>query len=185
MTAYAPDFTARLKVAYRANGKNHKVQFRAADAATAGGIAFTGLVTDFFITLTSFMPTDWVVLGASVAEVGSSVFLPLAIPPVAPTATGTLGGLADSPQFLTAVGLTSAGSSARLYLIGAAVSADSSGNYSDYRVTPSEVVSVGAIISALNDLVTGGMVGNDGNPITWYSYLNVGYNAYWQRKARS
>jgi len=53
----------------------------------------------------------------------------------------------------------------------------------DYRVLSTEDANITSAVLALNNAAT--MRGPDNAGVIWRPYANVGYNSYYQRKARS
>jgi hypothetical protein len=103
-----------------------------------------------------------------------------------PVTTGieglTYGGTEQEPdnipRFLDFVGRTQGGRRARMAIFGF------KGALSLYRVTVAEVAAIG---TALGNLQGGAnsWLGIDGLKPVWHPYVNVGFNAYWQRKVRA
>lgn len=178
-----PANTCRLYVDYKANGREHTVQFRYGGIEGAGPppTAFLAGVSDFLNACEAFMPTDWQSLGARYSEVGSNVSLPITPLSFGPGVIGVWAG--EAPAFVSFVGRSSGGRRTRVTLLGAGLApGDEGGVTSDYRATVAES---GAIATARTQLIAAGVQAVDGLPVTWYAYANLGYNAYWQRAVRS
>lgn len=185
MADYAPNYTARYRIRYRTLGQVHTAQFRLsranANPAVAGAAAFSDVLTALGPTLFA----DWQIIGADVAQEDSDVFLPST--PL-PTHTGLSVATGDEsfrPLFCSFVGRSTSGQRAAIFFYGYTNSPHSADNTAnDFRVTSTESSIVDDVVNMLNLAHGGALVANDNNPIVWYPYMNVGVNAYYQRRAR-
>lgn len=183
MAPLPPNTTARYIVKYRANGREHDVQFRYLDVPLGGppDLTFIGSVSAFLSSALPLMPADFSILTGSYIPSGGSVAFSTGVP----TLTGP--GLAsvsasEAPAFITMPGRSDGGRRTRVTLLGLGVSpAQEEGVYNDYRVTTSESAVVNAMRTALDG---SSIVAIDGEPVNWYGYGNLGYNAHWQRALR-
>lgn len=178
-----PDNTARYWVDYVANGIEHTFQIRYPGGSSAGepDFAYVAALGSFLTEIAAVMPTDFDVLGARYAPAGTDVTLPASAAPSAGTGLAT-PQQGEAPAFWTFVGRTVAGRKTKLMIQGISASPASEGGiYSNYRVTSAESEVVADCIARLN-LVP--LLGIDGQFINWYSYVNVGYSAYWQKRQR-
>lgn len=174
--------TGRYWVDYIANGREHSVMFRYPGDELDGAptTAFIAAVSDFLQAMEPFMPTDWTITGARASAPGTAISLPVDEPAAVTGVVVTNPG--EGPSFITFVGRTSGGRRSRLTLLGAGTSpAQEQSNYVDYRLTAAEN---STFATARAQLVEIGLVGIDELPVTWYTYANMGYNAYWQRQMR-
>lgn len=176
--------TARYFIYYRANGRNHNTQFRydSAGAAVQPEIGFRTNVAVLLNAARAWMPTNLVYIKATFAAQGSNIQIPADLP------LGLLGGVAPAavsnlPASLSVTGKDTNGRAWEFKLLGAGISpANNTGVTEDYRVFTSENLVAAAIVGAvenLDPLSISGLV-----PII-NQYVNMGYNAYWQKKARS
>lgn len=182
MTDYAPNNTGRYRIRYTAAGSTHNITFRY-EGDTGVSAGFVSGVESFLGVLSGYMPADLGVIGAFQAVRGSDIFLPLVNAPVwNPLAGGVFADVSDSAAFATFSGLSVLGTKARLQVMGMKYSADDSALFGDYRIQLTDSGGLDALLPALRAIP--GLVAIDGEPILWYSYLNLGYHAHFQRKAR-
>jgi len=88
MTTYAPNYTPRLKVHYRAGGLDHSIQVRNARGTSFGDMQFmVGRIHDLFLPLATVLYTDFAFVSTEIALTDDDVFVP-ASNPVAVTGTG-------------------------------------------------------------------------------------------------
>lgn len=183
VVALPPSNTPRLWVDYVANGLEHTFQFRYPGSSSSGppDASFLNGITLWLSEMLSFLPSDFSILGARYAPAGTDVTLPTTAPSSPGTGAGSTSP-AERPAFITFVGRTTLGRKVKVQLLSVAVSpAQEEGVYSDYRQTGAGSASVQDAVDALNLLPA---VGIDGEPITWYDYINLGYSAYWQKQMR-
>lgn len=180
----SPSNTPRYFVDYRANGREHTVMFRYATPVNGPPPAtpFIARVAAVIDDLKTWLPTDFTVLGARYAVAGSDVTLPATAPaPVGPF-TGALNQ-GEAPAFLTMVGRSSSGRKWRLSILGISVSpAEGGSTATDYRMTAAENTVAATVISNVDGWTD--IVAIDGEQITLHPYLNLGYNAHWQKALR-
>lgn len=184
MPDYAPNFTARLRVRYRAAFANHTQTWRypgVGDGAELGSAQVS--IETFYTAISTFMFSDWSVLGVSYALRGSDIFLPTAGFAV----TGAID-IAGKPARIKAtacsfVGRTQQGLRAIIYQYGINKGIGDDADSDDFRVNPGEDTTTDGAVAALVAAGTN-LCGNDGNAINWYPYMNVKYNDYWERKVR-
>lgn len=126
MTTYAPNFTPRYKLRYRAGGIEHTIQVRSERGATfAATENLKDTIRACYQAVVARAYNDFVFLSAEIALTDSDVFSPAAIP------LGLVGHVAD-PALFSAVarirGLTfsgrAPGSRARFTMFGLAFSTD-------------------------------------------------------------
>jgi hypothetical protein len=184
MPDFAPNFTARLRVRYRAALAVHTQTWRYPGVGDGPELnsALTA-VGNFYTALGSNMFDDWVVLGCTFATRGSDVFLPTFGIVVAGGVSIPAGNPGIKACAMSAVGRTNAGLRAVVYQYGwgSSISMSSEGN--DFRILPGEDTNWDNAYAAL---VSAGSIlcGNDGNAINWYPYANLKANDYWVRKVR-
>lgn len=167
--------TTRWKVRYQQGNYSHTFEVRtAADVSPA---AFGAFVGGFLDSLGGHVYLG-VVTEVQRSVEGSDIFLPFA--------TGLEGvsfgeqpiSVDNVPRYIDFVGRSSGGRRVRLAIFGYA------GVTSEYRVTAAENPEFATAIGMLNGSDDIG-VAIDGMPVIWKPYVNVGYNAYWQRAVRA
>ena len=179
MTALPTNGTKRIEVGYSVQGKKHSILLRAVEGAPAQAIVddFRALLVDH----STIQTNDCVWDTAKVYDLGVDFSRELSF------ASLTMDGGAEEvaylqPRFLSFVGRTTMGRRVRVYFYG---SAGVNSNIADYRLQTGEVARWDAFQYAFKDFyATHGLVGIDLHTVTWKNYINVGYNSYWQRKAR-
>lgn len=171
--------TPRLFVDYTGAMGNRSMQFR-----RGGSIDLTShidLVTNFVENaIAPFWYNSVQVTGARYSEANSNISLPVDIPPIQGQVAGTHAAF-DYPEFL--------GFSGRGVLFGKQVALRVYGIQmqvtDNYRLNDSETVLPGLLLSAMQALIAAdGFVTVTGDRPLLKGYLNTGYNAYFQRKAR-
>lgn len=172
--------TGRLFVDYIANGRQHTAQFRYGGSGEPPA-SFLEDVDAIIAAAGPFMPLDWTFVESRYVPSGGTFSLPAEYVPE--DMTGTIAvSAAEAPAFVSAIGRSLGGRRVRVYFLGAGYSpAGNEGNASDYRVTTTESAPALALVEAL---AASELVGIDGFNVGWKSYLNLGYNGYWQREVR-
>lgn len=180
MAPLPPESTARTYISYQANGHPHVASFRHAGAGAPSEDFLEGL-DDIMIAMNPFMPDDWAFLGASYSADGSNIRLPLTFTPTAfAGAQSVLPGAA--PAYFDVVGRSSAGRRWRSFWLGTTYNPTLvSGTAGDYRITTAELATVSTLVSAY---ITSDIIAIDGNPITYKPYVDIGFNAHWQKAVR-
>ena len=189
MPDFAPNFTSRLKVRYKANGANHSSTWRypgVGDGPELGAILTAA--GGFYNAVINMLYDDFQFLGCAYALRGSNIFIPtdpLALL-VTPPTDNTTRKPREKATVVSFVGRTNAGLRAIIYLYGTDfgnATVDEAGE-DDFRVFLGENT---AVASGINALIAAGadIVGNDGNPVNWYGYVNWKYDDYWLRKVRT
>lgn len=167
-------------VDYTANARAHTVQFRyGGEGGPPGGLS--GAIANILAAAMPFMPTDFAVLGARYQSAGTNFSVPWAVSFGTLTGTG-VAKPGEAPAFVSFVGRSALGRRARVYFLGASISAaDEGGSAADYRQTTAESANV---TNVRNAIIAAGLVAIDSQGVTWYPYANIGYHAYWQRRMR-
>jgi hypothetical protein len=91
MTTYAPTFTPRLRVKYKAGGISHSIQVRGprgASLATMGGLVDP--VANCFVALATYLFSDFAWISAEVALTDAESFAPVAVSGIIPVGGVTL-----------------------------------------------------------------------------------------------
>ena len=175
MTALSPDNTARLYVDYTATGKEHTVIFRPQTGVTIEQLR--DWVHDWLTDNAALFATTTVFHDARHSLQNSNVTNPISWTAV----VGTSDVPADvdrAPRFGSFVGRSAQGHRVKFGIYGIAFVDDAS-----YRWNAAESAGVTNAVADLNDLQA--KLGTiTGSKAVWKQYMNTGYNAYWQRKAR-
>ena len=172
MAPLSPDNTPRFRFHYTVIGKQHTLEVRSGSSpATIGGQVYYILNTLGAKLFASVL--DFVDFAAS----GSNVFNPVTTG-VEGNTWGTGAGTVDAiPRFFNFIGRTSGGRRVRMAVFGAIDTG------TDYRYLAGENSTVDNARAALVGYGSS-FQGIDGLTPIWKSYVNVGYNAYWQRNVR-
>jgi hypothetical protein len=187
MADYAPHHTPRLRVKYRVNGRNHSFIIRGPRGATTWNLQGVQVAQEFLDAMAPQLDATFTVTGADAAGTDSEVFLPAPDYPSVSGLSAVVAGEDYRPLFCSFMGRSAQGARAALFLFGFITSPNSADNTAnDYRITSSESAAVQQAVVSLNN-TPGGLKAHaiDGNPAVWYPYANVGFNAYYQRKARN
>jgi len=185
MPDYAPNYTARLRVAYTAVGKNHHMTWRLApDTGPADLAVAADKVVAFFDALSTQVWGDTVITGWSYQLADGAFFLPYGGPA---WADGGVSASGRSPSqaalALGFIGRSIGGLRGGFFLYGVAINPVTLATASDFRLHSSEAAYISTAVAVLADTPPP-LVANDGNDMIWYEYANVKYNDYWVRKSR-
>jgi hypothetical protein len=175
--------TARYKIHYFCNLEPHTVTFRYDDGGTPAppSVGFLLGLTTVLNAAALFLASDLAYLSAEYVPSGGTVSVPTGLPLLLTGGTGT-PAQAKTPSFIGATGRSVGGRQAKFFMLGASYTPEGSGGVaSDYRVTSGESATVTALIAALD---LSGVVAIDNDLPLWKSYINLGYNAYWQKAVR-
>lgn len=181
MADYAPNHTGRFRIRYATVGQTHAMTFR----YFPDGQSLDGLrngIGSFLDALASIRFNDWTVIGADAAGVNSDIFLPVA-PPVVAAGEAPPPLTSVRPLFGSFNGRSTLGSKARVYIYG--INQIPTGNaayLTDYRILGPELAAVASAVTALNAIP--GQAAIDRGDVTFYPYMNIALNAYYQRKMR-
>lgn len=170
-----PESTARVWVEYTALGQVHRLELRVRDLQTSvhAGQIFTqvaNILKPGLHTSDSFRACRW-------AGLGLKVSLPVDVTPVAGT-NATTPDQANKPNFLSWTGRDVAGRRVRVTFFNSMFPENVR-----YRIAP---IPAGMELNMLNWLKdTTNNIATIGNSLPiWNNYVNVGVNAYFQRKQR-
>jgi predicted amino acid dehydrogenase len=166
--------TARLWVKKSGISGEHETMFRFI-AGTTQSEAVTG-VHIICEEMASFLWEDDAFISARWAADGSNLSFPVAWDVIPGENPGTPDE-AQYPGFVSWVGRGADGREVRWTLNGVPFTADD-----NYRIFASESITVEAVRFALETELTIANIGSF-HPVV-YNYVNLGYNAYFQRKAR-
>jgi hypothetical protein len=191
MPAFAPNFTARVKLEYVCFGRHHTQQWRTpvAGALDASIGALIVEIGNYYADIQGGLSIDFAILSTTFARENSDIFLPSILGvTVAPA-----GGVPDpaaikraSAQQLSFVGRTSGGNRGIVYQYGWVENllGEPGGEVpDDFRINPGENATIDATIGDMNGVFTT-FCGNDGLPLTWKLYANMKYNDNILKKIR-
>lgn len=183
MTTFAPNYTNRYLVRYRAAGKVHTAMFRYGITPGPPDVALVTGVGNVLVALMPKLANDWAVLAASYIAAGTTISLPATAPVAGPGSIAWNAG--DNPLNYSFVGRGVTGQPASFHIYGAQLepSTASLTAAQDYRVLASEDADIASALTELNGIA--GLTTTDGAAVVWHQYANVGYNAYYQRKSRN
>jgi hypothetical protein len=184
MADYAPNYTARYRIRYVSLGKPHLATFRHTGPTRAPGAAFLTGLSDFLSATAPIRYSDWTITSAQSAAENSDIFLPESLPPAVDAGAATPGGSQFRPVFVSFQGQSDFGNRCSVYLFGIALdpAQPSPGVTGDYRINNAEDATTTAIVAALAAIPD--MVAIDRAAPNWNAYMNIAYNAYYQRRAR-
>lgn len=173
--------TGRVRIKYIANGREHVIapRYAGVDAPTP---TFLEGVDDFLIAANPFMPNDWAFVEWGYQAAGSAITVPLDGAPT--TFAGTrVTKPWDKAAYGDVVGRDTLGRRVKLSLLGWAYGPDEDEASGDgYRLYPAESIVVQPLLDAL---VASQIVTISANTPIWKQYINIGYNAYFQKKLRT
>jgi len=177
---YPANHTGRVKVYYTFAGGQRVVQVR----LNTTGALLTDAVEAFNLVLgnnTQAFTNDVVFTHAEHIPEGGNVAAPFVWTPV----TGNGGSALDPfyyPRFVSVVAKTHLGGAVKWSFYGIA----GLPNDNSYRLLPNELPSIFAdfLGDFLLFITSQGVVAADGADVLPKTYLNIGYNAYYQRKRR-
>lgn len=184
MTDYAPTFTSRIYVQYSSLGKIHTLSLRYEDADDPPRSDIQDGLIAFLNSTAPWRFEDWTVLETSYSLAGSSVRIPFILPDPITEGEATLLPTSYRPVYASFVGKSSAGARTGCYLYGIGLdpAKPTEDALMDYRLTGAEDATTATIIATLS--ACPGLVSIDGLDVNWRNYVNLGFNAYYQRKAR-
>lgn len=156
---------------YTSMGVEHELMFRQPPATPQ--IDIIANATALATALKPFMKTTDSFIGLRHQDSGSTLSFPLAFTAIAGTGTFTPDNN-DKPRFESITGRSLGGYRSRITFF-TAQPADALG----YRLA-----GVSPLQSAVQAMEPPA-VAVDGLEVVWNNYLNIGYNAYWQRQSRT
>jgi hypothetical protein len=182
MTTYAPTFTPRYRLKYKAAGIEHTIQARGPRGTTLAGMQTIGhLFSTVFNNLSPQLADDFAYIQADVALTDDEVFNPATLPdPV----TGAVA-VADFSllQRVTASTFSgrAPGSKARFSLYGVQwVFAETTEDANDFVVTGVESAGVLGVVTAVNNIFCAG----SGVPAAFYNRATIKANDDLIKKVR-
>lgn len=187
MTSFAPNYTARLRVKYRAARAIHTQTWRFPAYGTlgVGMIAARDAVEAIWGHLTPNLFDDTECLAVTYAVEDTNIFLPTDVISI----SGDVATPTDLPKIkalaVSMVGRTSTGQPAKIFFYGLDETTLSSSGGEDFRQNPGENAALTAAIAEANGFIAGLILcGSDGTAVTWYPYTNQKPNDYWVKRVR-
>jgi hypothetical protein len=167
------DNTARYKVFYTNGGRQHVQDVRVnAVSPSAFGTAFAALLSAIAGDLTVTVIDE-----VQFAGLHSNLFFPVITGIEGTSHGGGAATIRTTTQYANFIGRSAGGRRVRAAIFGVLVISD------DNRFVAGESAAFDNAIAVLvaNPSI---WVGIDGTQTAWKSYVNTGFNAYWQRKVR-
>lgn len=186
MTAYAPTWTGRLKVSYFGAQAIHTQTWRYPGPSSGSGVTdLIAVVQAFYDACANIMWSDFQINAVSVADINSSVFLPIPNPFTTPTGLVDIADFEamDKAEVTTFVGRTTGGNPWHISQYGIAVRQIEVPGQLNYRVLASENPQIGTIVGTLQ-AGAGTVLGNDANTVAFYDYADLKPNDRWVKKIR-
>lgn len=170
--------TGIVEVTYNAGPARHVLQIRQRTGATQAAVV--NAARNFCDSISDFVPIGLSFESATYQAPGATFSLPIpweAIP-------GSGGAFVpaenvERPLYVTFQGRSSGGRRVRIFVFTTQITP----NEGDYRFEPGELPAFSSGLTTLNNF-TADIGAIDGLPVTWYTFANFGYNAYWQRASR-
>lgn len=143
-------------------------------------------VTDLFTAIgAARFQSGWKFLRARVSAVDSNISLPTVLPPGLATFVGNAG---DNPRYFEAVEATFQGRSPttgrRVDISLYGMAGISTNDFYRVQVGNANYAWLGPAVAALN-AATIGFRAIGGSEASWYPYLNLNFNSYWERRLRA
>lgn len=176
MAPLNPNVTARWYLDYRTAFGRHTMEFRTPNAAdTTSQVA---AITAFINALKPVCYDETVFDRLRRSAVGSNLSFAVPWTSIAGTHVGTQPLAENGPRFISWVGRGPTGRRVRITLFGTFYG--QSNNYRLERTATDEAFIALDLLRAADSP----FVAIDGGKPVWNDYVNVGYNAYFQRKQR-
>lgn len=169
-----------------ATSREHTVQFRYNPSlATPSDVQNRMLLVLQALTAANFR-TGWRILRVRQQDVGTNFSIPI---PVA-SGLGSFLGTATTPTYQPRYEAVEWSLQGRSPTTGQRVDfslytalTDAPANF---RFLPADLAQLAATVNAVQaGAATGIIITRGGSPATWYNYMNVNYNSYWERRSRT
>lgn len=185
MPDFAPNYTARFRMAYTVAGASHHLTWRLPSTTLfAGLVAVANKLHAFLDALDAKIYSDFTTTGYSYALADSDVFLPYTF---AVWANGGVSPAGIPPSqkalALSFPGRSVAGHRAVFFLYGVATNPTGDPDSGDFRIHNVEDAAISLATGVLNETPPN-LVANDDEEVVWYPYANVKFNDYWTRRVR-
>jgi hypothetical protein len=175
MAPLNPNSTDRAWLKYTSMGTEHELMFRQPDATPQADIIANAV--GIANALKSFMWTGDSFIGLRHADGGSNLSFPLAWTAIAGT-NDTTPVTDDEAKFVAVAGRSLGGRRSRMTFF-TPYPSDALG----YRTPAPGSFAPGALWTAVQGMEPPN-VAVDEQEVIWNSYINIGYNSYWQRQLR-
>jgi hypothetical protein len=186
MADFAPNNTSRIWVTYTSFGIEHEMLFRA--ALPNVDTTFAETVVGICSEMAAVMRQDDAWVSARYADLGSDFSFPIPWTVIDGTGTNAPSAGDAESRFVSFLGRDNfVGARVRFELFTGSNAIGTDGNN---RYAPGDVAALDAIVAALTTAATVPLTNarlttiSKGQPI-FYSYINTGWNSYWQRKQRT
>lgn len=186
MADFAPNFTPRVKMTYKAGNKPHSLIVRGVRGSTiADAPALANRIAVFVHELRIYLYSDFAWKSVSWCDQDSEVFLPVSVSLLAPggEASPTARIAADDAIQVRAEGVSASGARTSFSIYGL-LFRPSAGSTADFRVYGSELAEVNTAIGALTEIGGAQLYSADGALAMWHNYLNYKYNNYYTTRLR-
>lgn len=168
------------RVIYEYSWPHGDGQFQVRYEENTGSVgAVDSYVLGFLSALDPLLSANWTITGQRFQRAGSSISLP--VPPISFTSTaGDTADEAKRPLELSFQGRSEGGRKASLSIYGTRITVPAI-----YRILYGVLADVDAVLDYLqNNGQPSVPRAIDGEYITWYRYVNLNYNSYYERQAR-
>ena len=186
MADFNPNNTSRIWVTYTYMGIEHEMLFRA--ALPNVDTTFADTVVDICSAMAGVMRPDDAWVSARYADLGSDFSFPIPWTPIDGTGTNTTSQGDPESRFASFLGRDNfVGARVRFELFTGSNSVPVDSNN---RFQAGVIAGLDAVVAALTAAATIPLTNarlttiSKGQPI-FYSYINTGWNSYWQRKQRT
>lgn len=182
MPPLPPNSTARVTVFYTTGRIEHQLTCRYEQPVTpAGAVQF---VAQFLDELRPLLPNQWRTLRATNQAAGSNLSLPLSLDNLDGFAGSSTEGLVPADQEPKQVNFIGRGPSdghkVRVGLFGMFVATTAR-----FRLETPAYSQLDGAVDVLNTAsAAGAFITIGGQLATWYRYVDVQYNSYWETRAR-
>lgn len=173
MAPLNPNNTPRFKVEYTVNGQGHTMEFRSSASPSA-----IGTFVDDLLTALGNKIFALIIGVVTYAPSASNIFNPVTTGIEGNTYGSGAGAVVDVPKYFNFIGRSTGGRRVRFAVFGAGIDG------ADYRVYGSEDTNIDDALTVV-DGFSANLQAIDGLTPVWKPYVNMGYNAYWQREVRA
>lgn len=186
MPAFAPNWTGRLKVSYVAASAVHSQTWRYPGPSSGSGVTdLIAVIAAYYGALEAALWDDFTVNAVTVADLDSSIFLPIVNPFT--ELVGTVDSVAREPDdkadAVTFIGRSTGGHPWKISQYGLDVINMETGSTRNFRILAAENVYVSNAVAALQ-AGAGTVLANDANSVEFYNYANYKPNNRWVKKVR-
>lgn len=186
MADFAPNFTPRVKMTYKAGTKPHSLIVRGPRGMAPGDAAdLANRIAVFVHELRIYLYSDFIWKSVSYCAEDSEVFLPVSVSLLAPGGQVNPSAriAADDAIQVRAEGVSAGGSRTSFSIYGLQFR-PSAGSTADFRVYGAELGEVNTALGALTEIGGELLYSADGAVAMWHNYLNYRYNSYYLTRLR-